>query len=382
MKKNLLLVVLLASNLSFSQTKKTLTDADKLNKCIAANTSYFTFNGQQPVGKGWDTLENLFADNQFVAWGEYHNSPLLSQLTACALASASKHGYKKWCVETGPFAASELMRISRAESPADTLEQLYRDGYPQIGTFPFFSTREDAQMLLAANKFNFTIWGIDQEFQMSFPYCLGKVYYAQSNNLRQRYKAVYDSLQARWWYPSTQLLDSFRNVIPQRRYKTVLNAVNISKEIYRNNDNAGRAILMKNNFFKYYDHASKNEKVFFKMGNNHLAKGMNLQTNLYDIGNAVYELAQHNKTGFANVYLMVRYTFENAKLVDDFVSDEKENPSVFLKLYDKDKWVLLDLRPLKVRYDNSLSRDAYQVIEKYDYVLISPEILKIEERKK
>jgi hypothetical protein len=374
--------MLLTSHLSYSQTKKNLNDEEKLNNYIATHTSYFTFNGQQPFGKGWDTLENLFAENQFVAWGEYHNSPLLSRLTAYALASAGKNGYKKWCVETGPFAASELMRFSRAKSPADTLIRLFKDGYPQIGTFPFFSTREDAQMLLAASKFNFTIWGIDQEFQMSFPYCLSKVYHEQPNKLQQRYKAVYDSLQAKWWYPNTLLLDSFSKAISQTRYKTVLNAIKASKEIYRNGNNQARAALMKANFFKYFDATAKNEKVFFKMGSNHLAKGMNLQTNLYDIGNAVYELAQRNKTGFANVYLMVRYTVEKGKLVDDLVSDENENPSVFSKLYNKDKWVLLDLRQLKMKYDNSLPRDAYLVIEKYDYVLVSPEILKIEDREK
>jgi hypothetical protein len=378
MKKLLFLLLLLAPYLSYSQTKQSPTDLDKLNKCISTQASYFTFNGQQPVGKGWDTLEHLFAENQFVAWGEYHNSPLLSQLAAYALASAGKYGFKKWCVETGPFAASELMRISQAKSPADTLVRLFKNGYPHIGTFPFFSTVADAQMLLVANKLNFTIWGIDQEFQTSFPYCLSKVYQAQSNKLQQRYKAVYDSLQARWWNPKTELLDSLCKAIPQTRYQTVLNSIKVSKEIYHNNNNGGRATLMKANFFKYYDAAAKKEKVFFKMGSNHLAKGLNLQTNLYDIGNAVYELAQRNKTGFANVYLMVRYTVDKGRLVDDFTSDEHENPSIFSKLYDKDKWVLLDLRQLKMMYDNTLPRDAYQVIEKYDYVLVSPETLKIE----
>ena len=176
MKKALFLAIVMAPFFSYSQAP---TDAVRLNKCIAAHTSYFTFNGQQPAGRGWDTLMNLFASNQFVAWGEYHNSPLLSKLTAYALAGAGKNGYQKWCVETGPFAASELMGISRAQNPADSLVRLYKDGYPHIGTFPFFSTGEDAQMLLAANQAHFTIWGIDQEFQMSFPYCLSKAYHAQ-----------------------------------------------------------------------------------------------------------------------------------------------------------------------------------------------------------
>jgi hypothetical protein len=39
---------------------------------------------------------------------------------------------------------------------------------------------------------------------------------------------------------------------------------------------------------------------------------------------------------------------------------------------------LVDLRSLRLRMrgDNSLTIDTYKIIEKYDYVLISPEILK------
>ncbi|MCJ8209095.1 hypothetical protein MUY27_05200 [Mucilaginibacter sp. RS28] len=375
MKQLLLLVLLLANSLSYAQNGKSVSDEDRLNKYITSHISYFTFNGQRPEGKGWDTLDSLFAKNQFVAWGEYHNSPLLSQLTVYALESAAKYGYKNWCVEVGPYTATELTRISRATNPADTIEKLFKEGYPKIGTFPFFSTANDAQMLMAAHKFGYHIWGIDQEFQMSFPYGLKKIYQAQSNKFRQRYKPLYDSLQAKWWYPNTLLLDSLANAIGQKQYKALLQGIKVSKEIYRNGDNASRAALMKKNFFWCYNQTDNKQKVFFKMGSNHLAKGMNLQTNLYDIGNAVYELAQRNQTGFANVYLMVRYTIENGKLTDDFSSKENENPRVFSSLYEKDKWVLIDLRKLKVKYDATLSRDTYQLIEKYDYVLISPEIL-------
>ncbi|OJW12768.1 hypothetical protein [Mucilaginibacter sp. 44-25] len=377
MKYILIAMLLLAGTSIYGQKKQLLNDEDRLNKYIPAHVSYFTFDGHRPMGKGWDNLDSMFAKNQFVAWGEYHNSPLLSQLTAYALESAANYGYKNWCVEIGPYAASELMRISRSKNPVDTVIKLYKAGYPHIGVFPFFSSREDARMLIAANRFGYKIWGIDQEFQMSFPYYLSAIYKAQSPKFQELHKPLYDSLQAKWWYPGTMLLDSLSKMIRQKPYKTLIQAIKVSKEIYRNNDNQARSALMKANFFKYYDAARKREKTFFKMGSNHLAKGMNLQTNLYDIGNAVYELAQRNHTGFANVYLMVRYTMENGKLVDDLLNDENENPRIFSKFYDKDRWVLIDLRQLKIKNDSTLPKDAYQLIEKYDYVLISPEILNV-----
>lgn len=106
MRKVILAIILFVFTISFSQSKKKSTDEEKLTKCIAENTNYFVFNGQRPEGKAWEIIENLFAQNQFVAWGEYHNSPLLSELTTYALESAWKNGYKTWCVEVSPFVAS------------------------------------------------------------------------------------------------------------------------------------------------------------------------------------------------------------------------------------------------------------------------------------
>lgn len=379
MKINLIIAILLASVFSYGQTKPKLSDEEKFNKCVLENTNYFTFDGQKPIGKGWTILENLFADNQFVAWGEFHNSPVLSKLTSFALESAYKNGYKTWCIETSPFIATELMRIGKTKNPVDTIIDINAKGIQPYGSIPFFSTKEDAQMLVTANKLNYTIWGIDQEFQMAFPYCIDKIYYAQSNKIKEKYKSVKDSLKAKWWNPETLLLDSLKNAIPQEKFKIALDDIKISKEIYQEDDAQVRATLMKKNFFTYYDNLkTKNEKVFFKMGNNHLARGMNFETQLYDIGNAVFELSQRNKTSFANVYLMVRYSLDGDKIIDDVEGDKHENPKVFSKLYDKEKWVLVDVRPLRrrMRNDNTLTIDTYKVIEKYDFVLISPEILK------
>ncbi len=378
MKKNLLVIALFIFNFSIAQTKKKTTDQEKLNKCILENTNYFTFNGQKPTGKGWDMLENLFAENQFVAWGEYHNSPVLSQLTSYALESASKYGFKTWCVETSPFIASELMRIAKTPNPLDSILQIAKER-TNFTTFPFFETKEDVNMLTTANRSGYSIWGIDQEFQMSFPYCIDKIYMAQPQKIQVEYKAVYDSLKTKWWMPDFELLDSLKKIAKQSNYKDILEGIKASEKIYSDGDNMMRASLMKNNFYKYYDVLkNKKEKVFFKMGNNHLARGMNFETNLYDIGNAVFELSQRNKTNFSNVYLMVRYNEEKGKVVDDLEETNSQNPKVFSKLYDKEKWVLVDLRSLRLRmrYDNSVTTDTYKVIEKYDYVLISPEILK------
>ncbi|MDR6195299.1 hypothetical protein [Siphonobacter sp. SORGH_AS_0500] len=378
MKRLLLLISWLFTRMGFAQQGKALSDSSKFNTYLARHTSSFTFNGQKPIGPGWDLLEKQFAENQFVAWGEYHNSGLLSQLSCFALEAASRHGFKNWCVEVSPFVASELMRISTSKSPYDSLLAVSKD-HPTYGTFPFFKTQDDAQMLNTAANYKYQIWGIDQEFQMAFPYAINRVYNAQSPKVKQAYQAVRDSLLARWWMPKVKLLDSLRNGITQQQYKQVLDDIKVSRTIYYEDNSLMRATLMKKNFYRYYDQTkAKNEKVFFKLGANHLAKGLNLMTHLYDMGNAVYELAQRNQTRFTNVYFMLRYTTEDGKIIDDYESAENEYPKEFLKLYNKEKWVVVDLRPLRVRYrnDKTLTEDTYQLIDKYDFVVVSPEIKK------
>lgn len=234
-------------------------------------------------------------------------------------------------------------------------------------------------MLKAASQLGYSIWGVDQEFQMSFPYCLDRAFKSLPQRKQEKLKPVYDSLQAKWWSPDSDLLDLLKKEVKQPNLKIMLDDIKISKDIYYNSDNQKRSDLMKANFYAYYDAAKdKNEKVFFKMGSNHLAKGLNMETNLYDIGNAVYELAQRNKTKFSNVYFMVRYTEDKGVITDDLTEKDSQNPKVFSKLYDKEKWVLVDVRNLrlKMRYDNSLTADTYKIIEKYDFVLVSPEVLK------
>lgn len=363
--------------LGFAQTKKRSTDEDKLNKCLSENTHYFSFEDKRPIGEGWNILTNLFAENQFVAWGEYHNSPQLSQLTRYALKSASEKGFKNWCIETSPFAASELSNIAKLDSPFAEIQKI-NGKRKNFVTFPFFETKEDAAMLQAANQFGFSIWGIDQEFQMAFPYCLDKAYQSLSSKKKQNVKAIYDSLQAHWWNPDSTFLNLFKKEL-NPKMQNVVQDVSISKDIYYYSDNQKRANLMKKNFYTYYDHLKSNKgKIFFKMGSNHLAKGINIGTNLYDIGNAVYELSQRNQSNFANVYFMVRYTEEKGKVTDDFTEENNQNPKVFDKLYDQFKWVIVDIKSLRLRmrYDNSLTTDTYKLIEKYDYVVVSPEILK------
>jgi hypothetical protein len=105
---------LIASTICYSQDSVTvlsLVNQSKLN---------FEIINNKPVGKGWDLLANQFAANNYVGWGEYHNSPLISMLTNEALQVASKNKYNIWCTEIGKYAAKDLLKIA-------TDEKFYRE---------------------------------------------------------------------------------------------------------------------------------------------------------------------------------------------------------------------------------------------------------------
>jgi hypothetical protein len=373
--------LLLIAPFGYGQKKLKLSDDEQFKLYVSANTTSFTFDGQEPVGRGWTILDSLFAENQFVCWGEYHNSPIVSKLTTYALEGASKYGFKTWCVETSPFIASELMRFSKMSSPFDAILNISKD-HPNNATIPFFTTKEDAEMLSTSNKLNYKIWGVDQEFQMAFPYCIERAYNTQSKDIQKKYKTVVDSLKARWWMPDEDLLDSLKKGISQRNLQAALDDIKVSEVIYSNPSYKGnnlRATLMKKNFYNYFDNLkSLNEKVFFKMGANHLAKGINLETHQHDIGNSLFELTQRTGTKFANVFLIPRYSEEDGKIIDEMDNPNKDYSKELLNLYDKEKWIVLDLRPLryKIKYDQTLTTETYQTIEKYDFVAISPEVRK------
>jgi hypothetical protein len=367
------LLFFLSTIITIAQKKA---DSTIFKEYAIKNSLSFTFDGQKPIGSGWDLLESQFKSNQFVAWGEYHNSALFSKLASYALTKAAQNNFKNWVVETSPFVASELSRFANSANPLDSILYLSKDN-PTYGVFPFFKTKEDVEMIKVAHANKINIWGIDQEFQMAFPYALKRIFSAQIPKLQNQYRAVYDSLQARWWMPKLKLLDSLKRAVPEKHFKEALENIKISREIYRNDDNFLRATLMKNNFYNYYENTPlKNEKVFLKMGANHLAKGMNLSTHILDIGNAAYEVSQRNKTGFANVLFVLRYSTEKGVVMDELKAERKEYPVEFLKLYDAQKWIVLDIRKLSFDFyqDKTLSTDAYQFIEKYDFLVISPEV--------
>lgn len=384
MKKIILLsgFILLNMVLSFAQ------DSTKISALVNQAKLNFDIVGNKPVGKGWDLLANQFASNNFVGWGEYHNSPMISILTNEALKVAAKNKYAIWCVEIGEYAAQDLYKTATDKIFYGYMKNFNKtygiEGYTAI---PFFSSSEDSVMLQTAITQKMAIWGIDQESQMSFPYHLSKVFNDLSLALKVQNKSLLDSLMKKWYFPKEELLDSLSKLSKDKENMTRLEEVKLSEDIYANYGedrfqmNSDRAKLMKKHFYSYLKTSEKQNpqalKIFFKMGSNHLAKGFNLETHQLDMGNLAHELAIMKGSSYTNVQFIQRLSKNNkGVVVDEMLQKTSEYSKFFMAHSQKDKWVVIDLKPLRaaLKHDKTLDEVTYEIIEKYDTIILSPEI--------
>jgi hypothetical protein len=116
----------------------------------------FDIVNNKPTGDGWNFLMKQYAENNYVGWGEYHNSPLISLLTTEALKVAAKNNYNAWAVEISPMAAAALENYIVDK----VAYQNYRKAngayqgkdFKQFTFIPFFSSSADSIMLLGGAR--------------------------------------------------------------------------------------------------------------------------------------------------------------------------------------------------------------------------------------
>jgi hypothetical protein len=98
----------------------------------------------------------------------------------------------------------------------------------------------------------------------------------------------------------------------------------------------------------------------------------------YDVGNIIYELSKMEGINFTNIEFVPRMSKDSERKVWDELEDPKTPYSTFfLKYYDPKKWVVIDLRPMRAfitRTDGTIDDNGYDVIKKYDVMVLSPEV--------
>lgn len=395
------LITLLIS-LSTLQADTTGSPPDTIDAgLLQRHTTYFTladdgFNGA-------DTLERQISEAVFITLGELHNSRNMARFTETLLRAARPYGFDRFAVETGPWSAEHLERLI-TEGP-DVVSEFYnRYSGTLFGIYPvpFFTGKADLDMLRSADSLGYDLWGIDQEFAYSFRYLIDELARLEGDALTDRQDRLQSKLTSSlWWWERRskifsgfdlhcrlqnderfqEYLDSFAS--PTEEQQMIREAMRASLEIYClaesgewSKSNQKRISYFKDHFDRYYAHTDSSAKVILKMGSYHAGRWKS-PLGIYDVGHHLQELAVQRSGESLHLRFLLRWQDGEDKMGQPNWS----NSTRFMKMARRDRWALIDARPLRKRIRAGTLTGAdfeKREILNYDYIIMMPEDRRVE----
>lgn len=277
------------------------------------NIHPINFNGHSFSGPGWDLLVSQGRAAEFVLFGEEHGTheaPILAKELFLALRPA---GFDTLGIEISPPIAEDLDHAARAG--VDGIAQFCRE-HPPGPAFYFWQSEAEliASARAAAPGRRDVLWGID--YEVTGDRRLIERLQAKAPSSARAALAVLDQASQHAWetWRTTHnpavlftfsgdpaLVRAVRNAWP-RRDADVDNILTTLEETLEINalypsrgweSNERRARNMRANLVRHLDRAAaenRRPKALFKMGENHLQRGVNWTGN-FDTGSLLHEVA-------------------------------------------------------------------------------------------
>lgn len=395
MKSNMILVWIFTFSVFICNSQQKLTIEDVQNY-----TEYFTIDENFQFS---DNTINFFTkearNNQFIGIAEVHQSEQLSYFTTAFLKVLKKEGYSNLALEIGAHSADLIENLS--ENPDDVLENLKqynltygKKSFPFI-PFIFMDKVADARFIEEAARQGYDLWGIDREYEFSYVMHLDELFnkvkektpeikkaYEKSRNVLSKVTfkdKTYGEFKVCWLLNEPNIQEFFALIDSDKKLANYINEIKNSWRIYCRflNGKGGsnvRAKYMRKKFDSLYNSVQKKDqnqpKVLLKLGGVHLTHG-NSQYGRYDVGRHVHEKAKENNTGF----LTIRHVWRYKNGSDQISKKAWKNTSFLMQLGEKDKWTLIDLRPLKKKLEAgeiTVDKGTAWELKSYDLFLISP----------
>ncbi len=381
---------------------------EPLSASLDAARSTIAVSDQGLRGAGADELVERARRAQFVLIGEDHGFAQVPQFVLALKQSLGEDAPSSLAVEVGPQSAARLAQAARAGELSDLAQK-----FP--GAIPFFSWREDAQLISAwqGDRKDQAIWGVDQEFILS-----ARLHFQRLRELAppgparrlvadylERAESAESDMMARH-DPAGVLLpqlqpadfDALRTALrPPRDSEAaqLLDELDASAQIYRQQgtdpyaSNHARSLAMKRHFMRYYSAAQKARKspprALFVMGAYHVGRGAS-PTSQFDLGNLAAELAASEGRESLHVLLIVAGGSNNRWL--PFMADTSARASaysgkdelasigasVFLDRAAAQEWTLFDTRALQrdAKLRGLGGPEFANLVLAYDYVIVIP----------
>jgi hypothetical protein len=370
---------------------------------LLPHVSYFTIQDNMIIGS--DSLIKEVSESQFLSLGELHNRVQLSQFTTALLDTAADFGFGYFAIETGPFAAEKLEKLTSdgVEYVSDFYNE-YSNNLFNIYPIPFFTGKADLHMLEMANQKGYDFWGIDQEFSFSIPYLLdsiaeqaGELTKKQEKILRKLHRDIYwKQLRAQIFsgynlactLKASEKLNTYLKSFntEDAEINRVTDAIEKSLNIYclyeegnYDQSNQNRISYFKSNFDKNFNQALEKDstpKVVLKMGSYHSGREKS-PLNYFDIGNHIQNLSDSLDTKALYFRFLNRF-IEGKDMMND---KDYAITANFMSVGEKDRWTVIDVRPVRKRILNKeLIGSKFEVREimNYDYIIIMPDDSKVE----
>jgi len=270
-------------------------------------------------------IRSIIAPGQFVMVGEQHGLKEIGEITSLIYRIAQPLGYNYLCIETDAVAAYQIEQSAKGKNPTQLAKE-QDETFPF--SIPFYTNYDDYDLFSQVIQSQGSIWGIDQTFMTQFRLNFDHLERTTSNReFKEELKKLKVSANAAFekameekdfmapfiFQYSDEIHSKLMGLARVEDEKEVLRQLKKTKEIYLLNfakqsylSSSKRARLMKQNFLNYYNAAIKTDKhpkVIFKLGANHVMKGLN-KSNVYDIANFVAELALLN--GMNSTHVLVQ----------------------------------------------------------------------------
>lgn len=408
-----LILIFLFASLAAAQTPSPTPKPEINEKDLEKFTYYFDVTDRGLSGDGAKFLMDEFRQNQFVLLGEYHGSKRISEFTRAAIGPFHDAGFRYFGLEIGPISVDILSELS--SDPKNTRDRLStfnskyltNRGDRSFTPIPFFSYVEDADFLTEAAKRRWTLLGLDQEFSFSYVPLIDRMYSdlpaKKKASLKAKYEAalaeiasIYrdDAARTRNAYiaiSESAAINSFLDAAAEKhvKNKAIAEALRVTTEIYKNNANTirkyylandTRVRYMKKNLTQGFSRSGfklERDKMLLKMGAVHTGRGFS-PLSLFEIGNTLSELADFNGNSSLHVYFGSRFYLENGTVVDSLAntSDFTYRFKAFAQMGRRDKWAVIDLRPLReaIFYHRRFEVDevVLDIWKNHDIVIIPP----------
>ncbi len=378
---------------------------------LKAFSSTFDINDGALIGPGAEVLRQAVANAHVVMLGNNSRNQLESDLDLALSKVLNKNDFNTLIMETGPSCANIVDRLSSQQSKSVTaFKKLNQKYYFEAGGLLFMPIPDlkyegTAKFTTYLKEQGWSIGGLGPDSWTSYKLLIDELYQNLSIENKQVYQKDYkasitlldnlytamkgqsyddllglisgiqSSLEFNKFLDDMDSIDGNTKLVTDLRYSIGYWGMYGNKKFHDKNElNARHAKQQMKAALDEFEFDFSKDKVLLKMWRGHLTNGVT-PNGFYGVGNMMMELANYHGHNSLNIGILGRYTIEDGVLKD--VLDKRDQVLTkhqpFIALGEKDKWVLVDLRPFNktFHWGNYIQTlDMQNMMRRYDMIII------------